>query len=232
VRSPRGRSIFLSPLVVFLLFGGMMYRNAGTMDMGPFHFTSGIGLATVCSFFSILAGLPIAVNQFAVDRAGLTLALLSPLQDQELLAGKAVGNALIVGPPTLLCMIVARVVFPGDSASMWLALLFGIVAMYLVAAPVSAIASAMFPRVANLNSIGRGGNPHGLANFIGALTLVVAGGIPLLLSLAATQLLDRPMLAPVLVGAWCLVAFGISWLLFIPATRVFHSRRENLAMLE
>jgi hypothetical protein len=232
LRTPRGRSILLSPLVVFFLFGGMMYRNAGTADMGPFRFTSGIGLATVCSFFAIVAGLPIAMNQFALDRAGLTLALLSPLREQELLMGKAVGNALIVGPPALVCMIVARAVFPGDPAALWLALLLGIVAMCLVAAPIGAIASAMFPRVANLNSIGRGGNPHGLANFIGIVSLVAGGGIPLLLSLAATRLLDRPLLAPVFVGAWCLVALLISRVLFTPAIRVFHSRRENLAMLE
>ena len=232
LRTPRGRSILLSPLVVFLLFGAMMYRNAGTADMGPFHFTSGIGLATVCSFFSILAILPISMNQFAIDRAGLTLALLSPLREQELLTGKAVGNALIVGPPALFCMVVAAAVFPGDSPALWLALLLGLVAMYLVAAPIGAIASALFPRVANLNSIGRGGNPHGLANFIGMLSLLAGGAIPLVLSLTAIKLLDRPLLAPVFVGAWCLVALLISRLLFTPAVRVFHSRRENLAMLE
>ena len=232
LRTPRGRSILLSPLVVFFLFGAMMYRNAGTADMGPFHFTSGIGLATVCSFFAVLAVLPIAMNQFAVDRAGLTLALLSPLREQELLTGKAVGNALIVGPPALLCMVVARAVFPGDPAALWLTLFLGVVAMYLVAAPIGAIASAMFPRVANLNSIGRGGNPHGLANFIGTVTLAAGGGIPLLLSLAATKLLERPMLAPVFVGLWCAIALIISRILFTPAVRIFHARRENLAMLE
>jgi hypothetical protein len=232
LRTPRGRSILLSPLVVFLLFGAMMYKNAGAADMGPFHFTTGIGLATVCSFFSILSVLPIAANQFAVDRAGLTLALLSPLSEQELLAGKAVGNALIVGPTALACIVLARGVFPGDPLSLWVALLLGLIATYAIAAPITAIVSAMFPRVANLNSIGRGGNPHGLANFIGMLSLLAGGAIPLLLSLAATQWLDRPILAPVLVGAWCLIAVVVSRLLFTPAVRIFHSRRENLAMLE
>ena len=232
LRTPRGRSILLSPLVVFFLFGAMMYRNAGSADLGPFHFTSGIGLATACSFFAILSVLPIAMNQFAIDRAGLTLALLSPLREEELLAGKAVGNALIISPPALLCMVVAGAVFPGDPLTLWLSLLLGLAAMYVVAAPIAAIGSAMFPRVANLNSIGRGGNPHGLANFIGMATLLAGGGIPLALSLAATKLLDRPILAPLFVGAWLLVALGISRLLFFPAIRVFRSRRENLAMLE
>jgi ABC-2 type transport system permease protein len=232
LRTPRGRSILLSPLIVFLLFGSMMYRNAGTADMGPFHFTTGIGLATVCSFFSILSVLPIAMNQFAIDRAGLTLALLSPLREQELLAGKAVGNALIVAPTALVCMMISAAMFPGDPVSLWIALLLGLVAMYLIASPIAAIASAMFPRVANLNSIGRAGNPHGLANFVGMLSLVAGGGIPLLLALLSTKLLERPSLAPLLVGAWCLVAAIIARILFAPAVRIFHSRRENLALLE
>lgn len=222
----------LSPLVVFFLFGVLMYRNAGEADLGPFHFTSGIGLATVCSFFATLSVLPIAMNQFAVDRAGLTLALLSPLGARELLTGKAVGNALIIGPPALLCMFVSGVVFPGDPIPLWIALFFGVTAMYLATAPVAAIASAMFPRVANLNSIGRGGNPHGLANFIGTLTMVVGGGIPLLLSLAATNVLERPVLAPVFVVTWCAMVYIAARLLFTPAVRIFQSRRENLALLE
>jgi len=232
LRTPRGRSIMLSPLVVFFLFGVMMYRSAGAVDLGPFHFTSGIGLATVCSFFATLSVLPIAMNQFAVDRAGLTLALLSPLAARELLTGKAVGNALIIGPPAALCMLVSGVVFPGDPLPLWIALFFGVTAMYLATAPVAAIASAMFPRVANLNSIGRGGNPHGLANFIGMLTMVVGGGIPLLLSLAATNFLERPILAPIFVVTWCAIVYIAARLLFTPAVRIFQSRRENLALLE
>ena len=232
LRTPRGRSIMLSPLMVLFLFGAMMYRNAGATDLGPFHFTTGIGLGSACAFFAIMSVLPIAMNQFAVDRAGLTLALLSPLREQELLAGKAVGNALIVFPPALLCMIVARATFPGDPLPLWIALVLGAGAMYLLATPIAAIASAMFPRVANLNSIGRGGNPHGLANFIGVATLVVSGGIPLLLVLASTRLLERPILAPVFVAGWCLIAIAITRLLFTPAVRIFHSRRENLALLE
>lgn len=232
LRTPRGRSIMLSPLVVFFLFGAMMYRNPGEVDLGPFHFTSGIGLATVCSFFATLSVLPIAMNQFAVDRAGLTLALLSPLGARELLAGKAVGNALIVGPPALLCMMVSGLVFPGDPPSLWIALFLGITAMYLVTAPIAAIASAMFPRVANLNSIGRGGNPHGLANFIGMVTMMAGGGIPLLLSLAATNLLGRPILAPLFVAIWCAIAYVGARMIFVLAVRIFQSRRENLALLE
>ena len=52
-----------------------------------------------------------------------------------------------------------------------------------------------------------------------------------LVVLLATRVLERPGLAPVLMAAWCVVAYGIGRLLFRPARRIFAARRENLAML-
>jgi hypothetical protein len=233
LRTPRGRSVILSPLIVFCVFGVMMWRGGGDSGaLGPFHFTTGIALATMSSFFAVLAVLPIAMNQFAVDRAGLTMALLSPLTDGELLAGKAVGNALIVGPSVMLCVVAARLAFPGDPWTLWMALPLGLIAMYFVLAPIAAMASATFPKVANLNSIGRGGNPHGLANLAGTLTLAAGGGVPFLLVLLATKVLHRPGYGVVFAAVWCAIALIIGRLLFVPAVRIFHQRRENLALLE
>ena len=39
------------------------------------------------------------------------------------------------------------------------------------------------------------------------------------------------ILAPILLAGWCLIAYGIGRLLYRPARRIFHARRENLAML-
>ena len=228
LRTPRGRSVILSPIMVFVLFGIMMLRGGGDSgQMGPFHFTSGIALATVGSFFAVLSLLPIAMNQFAIDKAGLTLTLLSPLTPRELLAGKALGNLLIIAPGVLVCIFAARLIFPGDPAALWLALPLGIVSMYAVAAPVAAIASATFPKVANLNSIGRGGNPHGLANLIGMGALMAGAGIPLVLALIALKILKQPAYAPLFLAGWCIVAILIGRILFIPAVRIFEKRREK-----
>jgi hypothetical protein len=230
MRTPRGRSTTLSPLAVFLMFGVMMYRS-GDLDFGPFHFVSGLGLAAFGSFVCLMSMLPIAMNQFAVDRAGLTMTLLSPLRNDEVLAGKAAGNALIVAAPALFCIVGARLLFPGGSAGMWVTLVLGLASIYLVVAPIAAICSAAFPRAVDMNSIGRGSNAHGAAGFIGLISFVAAGAPPLLLTLLATRWLDRPSLAPVLLLAWCLVAYAIARLLFIPALRLFEARRENLAMI-
>jgi hypothetical protein len=231
MRTPRGRSIMLSPLAVFLMFGVMMYRG-GDLDFGPFHFVSGLGLATFGSYVCLMSMLPVAMNQFAVDRAGLTMTLLSPLTNDEVLAGKAAGNALIITPPALLCIVGSLLLFPGGPAGMWLTLALGLAAVYFVVAPIAAMCSAAFPRAVDMNSIGRGSNAHGAAGLIGMLSFVAAGLPPLLLTFLATRWLGRPSLAPVLVGAWCLIAYAIGRLLFIPARRIFEARRENLAMID
>ncbi len=231
MRTPRGRSILLSPLAMFGIFAVLMYRGSGQMEFGPFQFGSGLGLATFASFVCLLSILPIAMNQFAVDKAGLTMTLLSPLRDDEILSGKAAGNALIVAGPTLLSIGAALILFGGDSAALWLSLVLGLLSVYLLVAPVAAICSAVFPRAVDLNSIGRGSNAHGAAGFIGMVAFVVAGAVPAVLTFLALRVIERPSAAPLLVAGWCLVAYIAGRLLFAAARRVFANRRENLAMV-
>jgi hypothetical protein len=202
------------------------------MDFGPFKFVSGVGLATFASFVCLLSVLPLAMNQFAIDKAGLTMTLLSPLRDEELLAGKAEGNALIVAPPALFCIVGSMLLFPGGTVGTWIALVFGLASVYIVVAPLAAMCSAAFPRAVDLNSIGRGSNAHGAAGLIGMFSFLAAGVPPLLLALLATRMLQRPQVAPLLLGGWCVVAYVIGRLLFIPAKRLFAARRENLAMID
>jgi hypothetical protein len=230
LRTPRGRSILLSPLVLFAVFGVLMYRGSGAMDLGPFKFQSGVGLAAFASFFCLMSVVPISMNQFAVDRAGLTMALLSPLTEAELLLGKAAGNALIGLGPSLLCFLAALLLFPAGSVALWVTVPIGLIAVYLIAAPVAAIGSATFPKSVDLNSIGSN-NAHGIAALMGMISFVAGAAPPALLALLAIKWLERPILAPVFVAAWCVVAYVISRLAFLAAKRVFHARRENLAML-
>ena len=171
------------------------------------------------------------MNQFAVDRAGLTMTLLSPLRDDEILSGKAAGNALIVAVPAIISVTAALLLFGGSAPGLWLTLVLGLVSIQLLVAPIAAMASATFPRAVDMNSIGRGSNAHAAAGLIGLLAFFVSAAAPALLALLAVRLLDRPSLAPVLAGAWCVVAYVGGRLLFIIARRVFASRRENLAMV-
>jgi len=230
LRTPRGRSIALSPMMItgVCLF---VFRGRVGSDIGPFSFEGGIPIAAMASFVGLLAVLPIAMNQFAVDNAGLTLALLSPLTDREYLTGKAVGNGLIVAVPVVASLLLSLLVMPGGSPALWLSIPIATIATYFLVAPAAAVLSALFPRLVDLNSIGRGSNAHGLAAFLGMISFVAAAAPAILIAFAASALLHRPALAPALLAAWCAISYAISRLLFIPVRRIFNRRRENLAML-
>ena len=231
LRTPRGRSILLSPIAMLVIFGVLIYRGGGTMDFGSRQIEGGIGLATFATFVAMLSILPIAMNQFAVDKAGLTLALLSPLTTEDYLRGKAVGNALVTAAPTLVSLAAAGLLFPGGAWYLWLSLTLALPSVYFLTAPVAAVCSAVFPRAVDMNSIGRGSNAHGAAGFIGLLAFVAAAIPPALLTLLATRILERPGLAPVLVAVWGVIAYAIGRLSFVPARRIFDARRENLALV-
>jgi hypothetical protein len=231
LRTPRGRSILLSPLLVFVMFGFLMRRNAGDMDLGFVALNSGLGLAAFGSAVCLLGVLPFAMNQFAIDGAGLTLVLLSPLKDEDYLKGKAIGNAAIAGGPALLCIIAAFLLFPSGHPALWLSIPLGLMATYLLAAPAAAALSTLFPRAVDLNSIGRGSNAQGLAGFAGLLATLAAGTPAVLLSLVVVRGFQRPDLLPLVLVLWCAVALGISSLLFRAVRTLFRHRRENLALV-
>jgi hypothetical protein len=229
MRTPRGRATLLSPIVVFGLFAVMMLRRSGA-DLGAIQLRGGIGLASFASFVSLLAILPLAMNQFAIDRAGLTMAMLAPLETGALLGGKAVGNGIIVAIPAAICIAGAAILFPSGDPMMWACIPLTLVAAYLLVAPVGAMLSAVFPRAVDLNSIGRDSNAHGAAGLLGMLAFVAAAAPGLGIALTARVLLQRPALAPVGLLVWTGACLGISLLLFRAAAAVFERRRENLSL--
>jgi hypothetical protein len=232
LRTPRGRAIMLAPIPVVFGFAVLNSQNIPKLNLGG---TSGdIGLFAGCfaSFICMQSMLPIAFNQFAIDKAGLTRALLSPLSDRDYLAGKAVGNAMVVFLPAMICIAASFVILPGSHAiASWLGIPIALLSVYLLAAPAAAVLSAMFPRAVDLNSIGRGSNPHGLAGLLGFFTFIAAGATSAAIALAATRWFGRPLLTLGLLMAWCAITFLISRGLFAIARRIFATRRENLAML-
>jgi hypothetical protein len=231
VRTPRGRSVLLSPLIVFAVLTVLVLRGGESPQFGPFALQAGLGLATFGAFICLLAILPLAMNQFAIDGAGLTLEFLSPLDDRDLLAGKAIANGLLAGLPTLVCVLFSAAVFARDSPALWLCLPLGLAATYFLTVPAAALWSALFPRAVDLNSIGRGSNAHGAAGLLGLLSFVAAAIPSLLLSFLTARWLARPTLAPVVLLAWCLVSYGICRLALVPLRRLLARRRENLALV-
>jgi hypothetical protein len=228
LRTPRGRATLLTPLVVPLLLGAVASRHGG-MSLPGLAGERGLPLAAIGVFASILALLPIAMNQFAIDRAGFTRQMLSPLSIRELLAGKAIGNALIAALPATFCVIVTAVFFGTTHPLMWPALVFGVIATYALFAPVAAALSAIFPKTVDLNSIGNNSNAHQAAGLLGLLAFAASAAPAALLALVALAWLERPELVPLFLLVWAIAACGIGRLLFIPVGRLVANRCETLA---
>ena len=230
LRTPRGRATLLSPVVVFGLFAALMARGS-SMDVGPWSVQSGLGLAAFSSFISLMSILPLAMNQFAVDRAGLTMALLAPLETGALLGGKAIGNGVIVAVPAALCLAGAAALFPENDPLLWLCIPLTLLSAYLLVAPVAAMLSAVFPRPVELNSIGRNSNAHGAAGLLGMLAFLAAGAPGLAVALIVGKGMERPGLASVVLLVWTAVCLAISLALFQLAAALFERRKENLGMI-
>jgi hypothetical protein len=229
LRTPRGRSLLVSPVIVLGMLSIMMIRQR-EVNFGALPLSGGLALATFGSTICLLAILPFAVNQFAIDRAGLTLAMLSPVGYRELLIGKAVGNGIIVGMPMLLCIVAALLLFRDGSPLMWASMVPAFLAIYATAAPPAAALSAMFPRSVDLNSIGRGSNAHGLAAFLGMLIIFAAAVPPAIITAIAVGMRMPALALPLMLG-WCAIVLIVSRLSFAAVARVFDSRRENLGLV-
>jgi hypothetical protein len=229
MRTPRGRSILAAPLLMIVLFGFMLMRPGGGGRVPVLASASGLGLAIFGCFISLAAIVPLAANQFAIDKAGFTRQMLSPLSIGELLAGKAIGNAMIAAVPGFCCFILPAIVLPSGSPGLWAALFFAVVAAYALTAPVSAALSAVFPRRVDLSSIGNASNAHQAAGLLGMLAILLAGVPSALLAFLALAILERPELVPVFVFGWCVVAVLTGRLLFVPVKRLVARRCETLA---
>lgn len=229
VRTPRGRSTVLSPVVVFAMFALLLSRPHN--ELGFLGTAGGLGLAAFASAVSLLAVLPLAMNQFAIDGPGLSLLLLLPVGTPSVLAGKAVGNGLIAAMPAAVCLAGALLLYPAGNAWLWACVPLTFAATYVVASPAAAALSALFPRAVDLNSIGNGSNAHGAAGLLGAVAFVAAALPCIAVVFTATALLERPALAPVLLLAWLAIATGVAVVLFNPVRALVDRRRENLAMV-
>ncbi len=229
LRSPRGRATIGSPLLMPVVLVGLGYNRGGLPIPDSIQGHYALALAAMGCFTAILGLIPISMNQFAIDKSGFTRFMLSPLGMGELLLGKAVGNALIIAGPVLFCFVLPSLILPGGSPALWLALALALVATFVLLAPAAAALSAVFPKAVDLNSIGNGSNAHQAAGLLGMVAFALSAGPSVLLTFLAVGVLHRSELAPLFLLAWCALAAGISYLLFIPVRRLVASRCETLA---
>ena len=230
-RTVQGKiQFFVLPLMI-LVISVLWTRRPETALFPTGPLPMGLAIATLGIFLAMMTLEGALLNQFAMDRAGLTLTFLSPISDRDLILGKAAAGAFLVASRALPAMSVAALVAPGGSIFLWLALPFVALALYAWMAPLGAILSAVFPRPVDTGKIVKQNQPHAMASILGMLANLL-GVVPMMgLAGVALFLLHSPALALLFVILYCGIALLVSLLLLRLAERVLAQRRENLALV-
>ena len=172
------------------------------------------------------------MNQFAIDRAGLTLALLSPLATASCWSARRWARTHRRRPRARCACSSPSSSFPGGAPALWLSLPLALVATYLLVAPGAAMLSAVFPRAVDLNSIGRAATRTASRACSGMLLVRRRRPAGILIVLVTTRArahagadADRDARP----GA--AIALLVSRLLFGAVAVLFDKRRENLGIV-
>jgi hypothetical protein len=231
LRSVRGRLIVLLPGPLLLFFATISRVAPDDAPGGTLLSTHGHVLLGAGLVFGLYAMLAFVANQFASDRAGLTLQLLAPIPDRDLVTGKLVGCGVVYSVLVLICLACAMLAAPGGSPLVWASVVLGAAATYLLLALAGAVLSALFPVASDLAKTGSGGNPHGLSLVVGTMLVVLFSAPPAWLILDAHHRAGRPDLALLHSGLWAAGAALVSIALIGPVARVVGPRRENLGLV-
>jgi hypothetical protein len=230
LRTVRGRLVVLAPAPLVVVFGVLARRmpeevpGGAALGEGPLL----LGAAAVFGLYAMNA---FTMNQFGADRSGLTLQLLAPLSDAQLVRGKAVGCGIVFAVAVLLALVSSLLVAPGGSPLDWISVLLGSVAAYALLTPFAAFLSALLPVASDLTKTGTGGNPHGLALLAGTVLALVLAVPAAAIVLVVHRWMDRPWLGLALMAAWTALALAVSVPLLRMASRAVGPRRENLALV-
>jgi hypothetical protein len=230
-RTVQGKIQFCVLPVVILVLGLLWHRHPPQLTPSGPPLPVGLLLAALGILLAMMTLEGTLLNQFAMDRAGLTLEFLSPISDRELILGKAAAGAFLLASRALPAMLVAALVAPGGSIFLWLSLPFVALSLVAVMAPLGAILSALFPRAVDLGKIVKQNQPHPLAAILGMFGNLFAM-VPILgLVAGALFLLQSAALALLFVMLWTGVALLISLPLMRLAENLLARRRENLALV-
>ncbi|HEX5217581.1 MAG TPA: hypothetical protein VFV98_19105 [Vicinamibacterales bacterium] len=230
IRTVRGRTIVLLPGPMFAILTFFFRSNSEERWTG-YLATNGYLLFAVSGLFAIYALQAFSMNLFAADRSGLTMQFLAPVSDRDLAFGKLAGCAAILTATLALALAASLLVSPAGSIALWLTVIAGTYASYLLISPAAVWLSALFPLASDLTKTGSGGNPHPLPMFAGLLLTVVVS-LPTAANLVGFGLWrQRPVLALALEIGWLLIAAAVAIPLVVVASKTIASRRENLGLV-
>ncbi|MDQ3170020.1 MAG: hypothetical protein M3Q55_07790 [Acidobacteriota bacterium] len=227
LRTARGRAIVLPSIVMSLVFAGLVAFRGG-VDLGMFSIGSGFAVAVFGTVMAFLSPVQLWMNQFAIDRAGLTMLCLQPLSNAEILRGKMAGAAALVGGIALLPFGLGLVIGARVPAAYWTVLVLSALAAFAVIAPVAALLSTYFPKHVDLTSIGQRSNAHPAAGFLGGILTAAAAAPGVGAGILGFRVMDSAVAAIGLAAAWLVVAVVLHWMLWKLAVAAFENRRDAL----
>lgn len=229
-RSVRGRLVILLPgpmLALLVAAFKNIPRETWTVDAASRGYLL-FGGGLIFTFYAMHA---ISMNLFGSDRAGLTLQLLMPVTDRELVRGKVVGFVMVMAVGGFACLVMSLLVAHSGSPAYWLAVMIGGAATFCLIAPVAVWCSALFPVASDLSKTGSGGNPHPFAMVAGTFVTAILF-LPTVVILGLAEFaLRSPITAVAMAAGWLVIAAAIGLSLVHLTARAVSARRENLALV-
>ena len=231
LRSVQGKIQTVMLPAVILVLGILWRRRPEELAPGGFAFPIGLLLGAFAVFLAMTTLEGTVLNQFASDRAGLTLEFLSPISDADLIAGKAAAGAILGVSRAVPSILIAAAIAPGGSPWLWVCLPLAGTAIFALMAPLGAILSAAFPKAVNPARLTKQNQPHPLAAILGMLVSLFALAPVIGLTALAAILVGSGPLALLLNALYAGAALLVSIPLFRLAARILAGRRENLALV-
>ena len=227
LRTARGRAVVLPSIVMTLVFAALVAFRGG-LDLGAISIRSGFAVAVFGVMAAFMSPVQLWMNQFAIDKAGLTMLCLQPLSSADILRGKMAGAALLIGSIATLPFLLGLIIGAPFPAAYWIVLAIGAVAAFAVLAPMAALLAIFFPKHVDLTSIGQRSNAHPVAGLLGAFAIGLAAAPAVGAALVGFRLMESPLAAVGLAAAWLVIALLLHWLLSKAAVNAFDRRREAL----
>ena len=228
IRTVRGKVAVAMPIMIAVVISSAA-RQVGADGIGFVANPLVVGAFTVLVSMAHLGAF--TTNQFAVMGQGLILEFLQPIAPRTLLRGRflAATAMFVVGvTPGLLALFV---LLPHSTLSLLPTLFFAALSVNFLAFPVAALLAMVFPKLADLSSVGRGSQPHAAAGMLQLLGVMPAALPSAALIALALLVFHSQLLAAILTAGWTLAAFCIALGAMRLLEPVLLKRRENLALV-
>lgn len=227
IRTARGRTIVLPALIITLVLAVLVGMRGG-MQLGAIPLRNGFSVALFGVMMAFMSVVQLWMNQFAIDKAGLTMLCVQPLTGRQILRGKMMGAAALVASLAALPVTAGLLIGRADHPAYWGILILGAVSAFLLIAPLAALLSIFFPKLVDMSSIGQKSNAHPAAGLLGGLLTIAAAGPPAAAAVIGFRFLHSASAALGLAAVWLVLAGLLHLLLSKAAVSAFERRRESL----